>query len=124
METYHPTAAHVPEGATRENFTGSGKLEPMHILDVASTDVVSMVTFGANAHTHWHEHEGGQVLVITDGAAVVAKRGEDPVDLTPGDIVITGPGEVHWHGAGPDTAMSHLAVSRGTTTWHGPVEGR
>lgn len=124
MEIYHPGAAHVSEGTMRPTFTGNGKLEPMHTLDVASTDSVSMVTFGADARTHWHEHEAGQVLVIVDGAGLVAKRGEDPVPLAPGDIVIAEPGEVHWHGAGPSAAMSHLAVTRGTTTWHGPVEGR
>jgi Zn-dependent alcohol dehydrogenase len=42
------------------------------------------------------------------------RRGPDPSG--PRDIVITGPGEVHWHGAGPNAPMSHLAVSRGTTT--------
>ncbi|MFD8339319.1 cupin domain-containing protein [Streptomyces solisilvae] len=123
MEIYRPGAAQAPTGMTRPTFTGEGKLEPMHVLDVASTDSISMVTFGAGASTHWHEHEAGQVLVIVDGSGLVALRGEDPVELAPGDIVVTDPGEVHWHGAGPDAPMSHLAVTRGTTAWHDPVEG-
>jgi len=64
------------------------------------------------------------VLVITDGAGVDAKRGGDPIEAVPGDVIITGPIEVHWHGASSNAPMSHLAVPRGTTTWHGPVEGR
>jgi hypothetical protein len=28
----------------------------------------------------------------------------------PGDVVSFGPGEKHWHGASPKTAMSHIAI--------------
>ncbi|HEX2354141.1 MAG TPA: cupin domain-containing protein, partial [Xanthobacteraceae bacterium] len=28
----------------------------------------------------------------------------------PGDTVWIAPGEKHWHGAGPDTAMMHIAL--------------
>ncbi len=28
----------------------------------------------------------------------------------PGDVVFIAPGEKHWHGAGPTTAMTHIAI--------------
>jgi quercetin dioxygenase-like cupin family protein len=124
MEIYHSGAAEVPAVAMPEYFTGSGKLELMGALDVASADSMIMLTLDADAHTHWHAHEGGQVLVVTDGTGVVAKRGEEPIHVAPGDVIVTGPDEVHWHGAGPNAPFSTLAVDRGTTTWHGPVEAR
>ena len=37
-------------------------------------------------------------------------RGGDVVAIRAGDTVRTPPGEWHWHGAGPRTFMTHLAV--------------
>jgi quercetin dioxygenase-like cupin family protein len=31
-------------------------------------------------------------------------------EIRPGDVVWFSPGEKHWHGASPTTAMSHIAV--------------
>ena len=31
-------------------------------------------------------------------------------EIRPGDTVWIAPGEKHWHGAGPDTAMVHIAL--------------
>jgi quercetin dioxygenase-like cupin family protein len=31
-------------------------------------------------------------------------------EIHPGDVVWFAPGEKHWHGAAPDTAMTHIAV--------------
>jgi len=34
-----------------------------------------------------------------------------PVEqIRPGDVVSISPGEKHWHGATPTTAMSHIAI--------------
>ena len=32
-------------------------------------------------------------------------------DIAPGDIVWIEPGEKHWHGASPTTAMTHMAIA-------------
>jgi quercetin dioxygenase-like cupin family protein len=32
-------------------------------------------------------------------------------EVRPGDVVFFAPGEKHWHGASPATAMSHIAIS-------------
>ncbi|HEV7478913.1 MAG TPA: cupin domain-containing protein, partial [Roseiarcus sp.] len=31
-------------------------------------------------------------------------------ELRPGDVVVFAPGEKHWHGAAPTTAMTHIAI--------------
>jgi quercetin dioxygenase-like cupin family protein len=79
------------------------------------------VSFEAGARTHWHRHPGGQVLYILEGEARVGVREESAVELTSGDLVNTPPGEEHWHGAGPNGPMTHLAIQFGDTEWLGPV---
>jgi hypothetical protein len=32
-------------------------------------------------------------------------------DIAPGDVVWIEPGEKHWHGASPTTAMTHVAIA-------------
>ncbi|HRO14559.1 MAG TPA: cupin domain-containing protein, partial [Paracoccus sp. (in: a-proteobacteria)] len=31
-------------------------------------------------------------------------------DIGPGDVVWFAPGQRHWHGAAPDSAMTHIAI--------------
>jgi quercetin dioxygenase-like cupin family protein len=37
-------------------------------------------------------------------------------------VVWAPPGEVHWHGAGPNSFINHTAISLGTTDWAEPVD--
>lgn len=49
------------------------------------------------------------------------------MDIRPGETVILGPGEEHWHGAREDTLMAHYALlevnddGSDPTTWLEPV---
>ena len=70
---------------------------------------VAAVHFEAGARTRPHVHRSGQVLHITAGRGIVASRSGRQVVL-PGDVVTVEPDEWHWHGAAPDTGMTHLAV--------------
>jgi quercetin dioxygenase-like cupin family protein len=45
----------------------------------------------------------------------VQSRGGDVLELRPGDVIHTPPGEWHWHGADPNHVMTHLAL------WEGPA---
>jgi quercetin dioxygenase-like cupin family protein len=68
----------------------------------------------------------GQTLFCTDGAGLVVSRDGTVIRLTPGDTVWTPPGEEHWHGAGVDCMMCHIAMLEGVadgdgTTWLEPV---
>ncbi|AZV20892.1 cupin domain-containing protein [Mesorhizobium sp. M7A.F.Ce.TU.012.03.2.1] len=69
------------------------------------------VTFEPGARTAWHTHPLGQTLIVLSGAGLVQREGGPIEPILPGDIVWFAPGEKHWHGAAPTTAMSHIAVA-------------
>lgn len=68
-----------------------------------------LVRFEAGAANLRHSHSFDQLLFITDGAGIVATDNAQH-DVTAGDTVIIPAGEQHWHGATPDSSMTHLAV--------------
>ena len=68
------------------------------------------VTFEPGARTAWHTHPLGQTLIITAGLGWVQTEGGPIEEVRPGDVVWFPPGEKHWHGATPTTAMTHIAV--------------
>jgi quercetin dioxygenase-like cupin family protein len=100
-------------------FVGTVWADPVLAQDDAPT--VNTVVFTPRARTNWHRHERGQLLFVTHGSGYVKVRDGEGTAVTAGDVVWFPPGEVHWHGAGPETIMSHLAISLGTTSWLEPV---
>jgi quercetin dioxygenase-like cupin family protein len=68
------------------------------------------VTFEPGARTAWHTHPLGQILIVTAGCGRVQREGGPVEEIKPGDVVWIAPGEKHWHGAGPATAMTHIAI--------------
>ena len=91
-------------------FTGSVKIEPM--FNPADKERVqgANVTFSAGARTAWHTHPLGQTLVVTAGSGRVQRWGGPVEVIQTGDVIWFPPGEKHWHGAGPDGPMTHLAI--------------
>lgn len=67
------------------------------------------VTFEPGARTAWHTHLLGQTLIVTQGRGWIQMWGETTQEMYPGDIVWIPAGVKHWHGATPDTAMTHIA---------------
>lgn len=78
---------------------------------------VNNVFFEPKARTFWHRHEVGQLLIITHGAGYVASRDGEAHSVRAGDTVYFPAGEVHWHGAGPNSYMLHIAISLKNTEW-------
>jgi len=68
------------------------------------------VTFEPGARTAWHTHPLGQTLIVTFGFGLVQREGGPMEEIRPGDVVWFAAGEKHWHGAGPTTAMAHIAI--------------
>src|SRR5262249_16831536 len=59
----------------------------------------------------WHTHPLGQTLVVTAGCGRAQRAGGPIEEIRPGDVVwFASPGEKHWHGAAPTTAMTHIAI--------------
>lgn len=82
---------------------------------------VYSVIFEPGARTFWHSHAAGQTLLVSSGEGMVQTRDGDKRVVRAGDVVWAPPGEVHWHGAGPHSFLSHTAVSLGVTSWEGEV---
>ena len=84
------------------------------------------VLFEPGARTNWHTHPEGQFLFVVTGAGRAGTEGGPVEEIEAGDVVFFAPGERHWHGAGPDTFMVHIAITPaistdGGTDWLEPV---
>ncbi len=96
--------------APAEYFTGAVRQDPlMQAPDPARVQAVS-VTFEPGARTAWHTHPLGQTLVVTLGKGLAQTWGGEIHEIAAGDVIWFSPGEKHWHGAAPDTAMTHIAI--------------
>ena len=91
-------------------FTGTVRIDPLfQAVDPARVAGAS-VTFEPGARTAWHTHPLGQILIVTAGCGR-AQRADGPIEeIRSGDVVWFPPGEKHWHGAAPTTAMTHIAI--------------
>ncbi|MBS1181925.1 MAG: cupin domain protein [Proteobacteria bacterium] len=91
-------------------FTGAVRIDPLYPVAPPARAAGNTVTFEPGARTAWHTHPLGQVLIVTAGLGRVQRLGGPIEDIHPGDVVWFEPGEKHWHGAAPDTAMTHIAI--------------
>lgn len=96
--------------AATEYFTGNVRLDPLIEAPDPARIVALQVTFEPGARTAWHTHPLGQTLIITSGCGRVQHWGGPIEEIRPGDVVWIPPGEKHWHGAAPTTAMTHIAI--------------
>ncbi|MGN6552055.1 MAG: (R)-mandelonitrile lyase [Pararhizobium sp.] len=91
-------------------FTGTVRIDPLFAANAARRAAAACVTFEPGARTAWHTHPLGQTLVVTSGLGLVQREGGPIEEIRPGDVVWFEPGERHWHGASPTTAMTHIAI--------------
>ena len=91
-------------------FTGTVRVDPLFAPPEPALVSGALVTFEPGARTAWHTHPLGQTLIVTTGLGWVQTDGGPIEEIRPGDVVCFAPGEKHWHGASPTTAMSHIAV--------------
>ena len=50
------------------------------------------------------------IIVALFGLGLAQREGGEIEEIRPGDVVWFAPGEKHWHGASPKTAMTHIAI--------------
>ena len=91
-------------------FTGTVRIDPLFEAPDPARGRGASVTFEPGARTAWHTHPLGQTLFVTAGVGRVQRWGGPIEEIRPGDVVSFPPGEKHWHGASPTTAMSHIAI--------------
>ena len=93
-----------------EYFTGTVRIDPLFQADAPARTSGASVTFEPGARTAWHTHPLGQVLIVTGGCGWVQREGGLIEEIHPGDVIRLLPGEKHWHGATPHTAITHIAI--------------
>ena len=91
-------------------FTGAVRIDTPFKGNDPARVTGAIVTFEPGARTAWHTHPLGQTLLVTAGCGWAQREGGPVEEIHPGDIVWFAPGEKHWHGAAPTTAMTHVAL--------------
>ena len=109
-----------PSEQRTATVSGEAWFDP--VLPATDGTVITTVFFAPGARTYWHRHENGQILQVLAGRGLICTHGEPPRAITAGDTVWVPPGERHWHGAAPDSFMTHTAISLGATRWESEVE--
>ena len=106
-------------------FAGEVKLEMLLTPDGPDRASAGLVNFPSGARTHWHSHPLGQTLVVTAGLGRVQREAGPVQTIRVGDVVRIPPHVKHWHGAAPDSSMSHIAIQEAleneTADWIEPV---
>jgi quercetin dioxygenase-like cupin family protein len=115
MKIVHGRADRVASEQRPATISGEAWFDP--VLTPTDGTMITTVFFTPGARTYWHSHERGQILQVLSGRGLVCTAGEEPRSIGAGDTVWVPPGERHWHGAAPDSCMSHTAISLGTTNW-------
>lgn len=93
-----------------EWFTGIVRIDPLFQTEEPARAGAASVSFEPGARTAWHTHPLGQTLLITSGTGLAQRAGAPVEEIRTGDIIWFAPGEKHWHGAGPLSAMTHTAI--------------
>ncbi|MFI7670216.1 cupin domain-containing protein [Nocardia sp. NPDC049526] len=91
-------------------ITGAAWIDTVATPEGRQRTQIDSVRFAPGARTVWHRHPLGQVLIVTDGAGLVQRRGGPVETVRTGDTVHIAADEWHWHGATSTTAMTHLAI--------------
>ena len=110
-----------PSVGPASNFTGTVRVASRFQADSPARVGGGVVTFEVGARTAWHVHPLGQTLIVTSGRGWVQQEGGPVQEIRPGDVVWFPPGVKHWHGATPNSVMTHVAVAEAqdgtSTTW-------
>ncbi|CAI0931873.1 Predicted mannose-6-phosphate isomerase [Serratia liquefaciens] len=94
-----------------EYFTGKVRIDAPFAGSEPARVGGATVTFEPGARTAWHTHPLGQTLIVTQGRGWIQLWGEEIQEMNQGDIVWVPEDVKHWHGATPDTAMTHIAIA-------------
>ena len=109
-----------------DNFSGNAWVS--NIIggnNAAGAPGLHYVIFDNGVINNWHIHEGGQILIATDGIGYHQIEGQPVEILHPGDVAYCPPGVMHWHGGSADTQFAHIAVNANPEltglTWLGRI---
>lgn len=104
-------ASQASSQGSADYFTGSVRVDTLFKTTAPARTSGGRVTFEPGARTAWHTHPLGQTLIVTAGTGRVQRWGGPVEEIRQGDVVWIPPGQKHWHGAAPDSAMTHFAIA-------------
>ena len=95
-----------------ETFSGPAYVSTiLEAENAAGAPSLHHVVFDEGVINNWHIHEGGQILLATDGVGYHQIEGEPVQILHPGDVAFCTPGAKHWHGGSADTQFAHITIN-------------
>ena len=105
-------ASTLPVSAgSADNFTGAVRISTPFAAQAPGRAGGATVSFAARARTAWHTHPVGQTLIVSEGLGLVQQQGRGAHVMRSGDVVTIPPNVRHWHGAGPQSTMTHIAIA-------------
>lgn len=125
--------------ANLDYFTGQVLMQELTSIVKSKEQKIFHVTFKNGARTKIHQHNGGQILIITKGKGSLQKYSKsgnnkskfqikktDKVNLLEGDIVYISAKKLHTHGSiDKKRVFSHIAINANPsinqsakTTWY------
>jgi quercetin dioxygenase-like cupin family protein len=108
-----PCGSRPSRRAPANAFTGTVWQDPIIEAEPPGLLKSNLVMFEPGARTAWHTHPMGQTLYVTSGSGRVQSWGGPIREIRAGDVVWIPAGEKHWHGAGPNTQMTHISMQEG-----------
>jgi 4-carboxymuconolactone decarboxylase len=127
MITLENQNAIFPKGekAPSDYFTGTAWVKILVPKDEGGNYSLGNVVFEPGCRNYWHTHPAGQILLVTDGKGYYQEKGKPGRLINKGDVIVIPSHVVHWHGATPDSSLTHLAITNITPTgvvdWLTPV---
>lgn len=113
------------EAAPAENFTGTVFVQMLAPKTANNNFSIGSVTFEPSARSNWHTHPAGQTLLVTEGKGLYQEKGKAIKTINKGDVILCDPDIEHWHGASPESGMTHIAITNAKAdsfvTWLKPV---
>ena len=122
---HFPAGSRPTKLAPSSYFIGTVIQDPVVEAPEPARVRATRVTFLPGGRTNWHTHPLGQTLYVLSGVGRFQSEGKKIVEIKAGDTIWIPPGERHWHGAAPDSAMCHVAIQEALDgkhiDWEGPV---
>ena len=125
-ERINETFEKGPVNPVSPKFTGVSYLNNLTSYDEnLGIPSFGLVTFEPCTRTDWHSHDGGQILLVTEGKGIFKAEGEEARYMLPGDVILIPPGKKHIHCGADNSWFQHIALGVnpgvGTTNWYEKV---
>ena len=99
------------EKAPAETFTGTVYVQILAPKNENNNFSIASVMFEPGARANWHNHPAGQTILVTEGRGLYQEKGKIIRALNKGDVVLCDADVEHWHGASPESQMTHVVIT-------------